>query len=51
MKKEKVENGNMANTMEELKELGKEMEQMREPHGDVRQSDPQQFDQKEGPQR
>ncbi len=41
--KEKVENGNMANTMDELKELGKEMAQKHE-SDDPRESDPIQFD-------
>ena len=40
-------NGNMANSMEELKMLGKEMEQMREENGTNGQpktNDPIQFD-------
>lgn len=40
-------NGNMANSMEELKVLGKEMEQMREENGTNGQpttNDPIQFD-------
>ena len=44
--KEKV-NGNMANNMEELKMLGKEMEKMHEEHGTNGQNgtkDPIQFD-------
>ena len=46
-KKEEQVSGNMANSMEELKSLGKEMEQMREEHGTNGQgqkSDPIQFD-------
>ena len=47
MEKENIVNGNMANTMEELKQLGEQMENMRneaqlEKTGRV--NDPQQFD-------
>jgi len=45
--KEKVMNGNMANTMEELKNLGKQMEHLRDEkqlEKDGRQADPEQFD-------
>ena len=47
MEKENIVNGNMANTMEELKLLGKQMENMRDNaqlKEDGRVSDPQQFD-------
>lgn len=47
MDKDNVVNGNMANTMEELKQLGKQMENMRDNkqlEEDGRVSDPQQFD-------
>lgn len=46
-KKEQVVNGNMANSMEELKQLGKQMENMRDGQQleeDDRVADPQQFD-------
>lgn len=47
MKKEDIVNGNMANSMEELKLLGKQMENLRDgqqlEEAD-RISDPQQFD-------
>lgn len=48
---ERKVNGNMANSMEELKMLGKEMEQMREENGTNGQpsvNDPIQFDEFEG---
>lgn len=44
---EKTVNGNMANSMEELKTLGKEMEQIREEkgtNGQPKHNDPIQFD-------
>lgn len=44
---ENVVNGNMANNMEELKKLGKQMEQMRDEtqlEEDGKRSDPKQFD-------
>lgn len=47
MNKDKVVNGNMANTMEELKQLGKQMENMRDGvqlNEDGRVNDPQQYD-------
>lgn len=47
MEKEDIVNGNMANTMEELKLLGKQMENMRDNkqlEDDGRISDPLQFD-------
>lgn len=50
MNKDHVVNGNMANTMEELKLLGKQMENMRDNkqlEEDGRVSDPQQFDSEE----
>lgn len=50
MEKNKVVNGNMANTMEELKQLGKQMENMRDGvqlEEDGRTSDPKQFDSEE----
>ncbi|MBD8036472.1 MULTISPECIES: hypothetical protein [Solibacillus] len=47
MKKDEIVNGNMANSMEELKNLGKQMENMRD-GGQLEESDriadPQQFD-------
>lgn len=44
MTKEQL-SGSMANSMEELKQLGKEMEQMREQQDeDKRERDPQQYD-------
>lgn len=46
-KKEQVVNGNMANTMEELQQLGKQMENMRDGQQleeDDRVADPKQFD-------
>lgn len=49
-KKEQVMNGNMANTMEELKQLGKQMENMRDGQQleeDERVADPKQFDDEE----
>lgn len=49
-KKEQVVNGNMANSMEELKQLGKQMENMRDGQQleeDERIADPQQFDEEE----
>lgn len=45
--KDQVVNGNMANTMEELKNLGKQMEHLRDEkqlEEDGRESDPEQFD-------
>ena len=45
--KDKVVNGNMANTMEELYDLGKQMEHLRDEQQlekDGRESDPVQFD-------
>lgn len=50
MNKDNVVNGNMANTMEELKLLGKQMENMRDNkqlEEEGRVSDPQQFDSEE----
>lgn len=49
-KQEEKVSGNMANSMEELKTLGKEMEQMREENGTNGQpktNDPIQFDEEE----
>lgn len=46
-KKEQVMNGQMANSMEEVKQLGKQMENMRDGlqlEEDDRIADPQQFD-------
>lgn len=47
MKREEIVNGNMANSMEELKILGKQMENLRD-GGQLEEadriSDPQQFD-------
>lgn len=46
-KKETIVNGNMANTMEELKQLGKQMENLRDGQQleeDDRVADPKQFD-------
>lgn len=47
MKKDEIVNGNMANSMEDLKNLGKQMENMRD-GGQLEESDriadPQQFD-------
>lgn len=46
-KEKKIVNGNMANTMEEVKHLGKQMEHMRDEQQleeDDRIADPQQFD-------
>ncbi|MEG0472475.1 MAG: multidrug ABC transporter ATPase [Solibacillus sp.] len=48
--KDKIVNGNMANTFEELKMLGKQMEHMRDEQQLEEQnriSDPQQFDNEE----
>lgn len=48
--KDKVVNGNMANTMEELYDLGKQMEHLRDAQQlekDGRKSDPAQFDEEE----
>ena len=45
--KDKVVNGNMANTMEELYDLGKQMEHLRDGQQlekDGREADPVQFD-------
>lgn len=45
--KDQVVNGNMANTMEELKNLGKQMEHLRDEkqlEEDGREADPEQFD-------
>ncbi len=45
--KDQVVNGHMANTMEELKNLGKQMEHLRDEtqlEEDGRESDPEQFD-------
>lgn len=42
--KDRTVNGNMANSMEELKILGKEMEQMHEDNLPKKSSDPIQFD-------
>lgn len=44
---EKIVNGNMANNMEEIKQLGKQMEDMRNEaqlEEDGRENDPEQFD-------
>lgn len=49
-KKDEVVNGNMANSMEELKQLGKQMENMRDGQqleDDDRVADPKQFDDEE----
>ena len=47
MKKEE-QSGSMANSMEELEQLGKEMEQMREQQeGEKRERDPKQYDDEE----
>lgn len=47
MKKEEM-SGTMANSMDDLKQLGKEMEQMREQQDDEkRERDPKQFDSEE----
>ena len=49
-RKEQVMNGNMANTMEELKQLGKQMENMRDGQQleeNDRVADPKQFDDEE----
>ncbi|WP_141680952.1 hypothetical protein [Caryophanon tenue] len=47
MKKEEL-SGTMANSMDDLKQLGKEMEQMREQQDDEkRERDPKQFDSEE----
>lgn len=49
-KKEDVVNGNMANTMEEVKQLGKQMENLRDGQqleDDDRVADPKQFDDEE----
>ncbi|MER1985577.1 MAG: multidrug ABC transporter ATPase [Solibacillus sp.] len=46
-RKDEVVNGNMANSMEELKQLGKQMENMRDGQqleDDDRVADPKQFD-------
>ncbi|MGM9949837.1 MAG: multidrug ABC transporter ATPase [Lysinibacillus sp.] len=48
--KDQVVNGNMANTMEELKDLGKQMEHLRDGQQlerDGREADPVQFDEEE----
>lgn len=45
--KDKIINGHMANTMEELKQLGKQMENLRDEmqlEDDGRSNDPKQFD-------
>ncbi|KGR82908.1 hypothetical protein [Lysinibacillus odysseyi] len=47
--KDQIVNGNMANTMEELKNLGKQMEHLRDEQQleqDGREADPVQFDEK-----
>ncbi|MBM7666699.1 hypothetical protein JOC25_003209 [Solibacillus kalamii] len=53
MKREEIVNGNMANTMDELKILGKQMENLRD-GGQLEEaeriSDPQQFDDEEDEQ-
>ncbi|MER2107822.1 MAG: multidrug ABC transporter ATPase [Solibacillus sp.] len=49
-KKDEVVNGNMANSMEELKQLGKQMENMRDGQqleDNDRVADPKQFDDEE----
>lgn len=50
MKREEIVNGNMANTMDELKILGKQMENLRD-GGQLEEAeriaDPQQFDDEE----
>ena len=46
--KDQTVNGNMANSMEELKILGKEMEQMHEENLPKNSSDPIQYDNKLG---